>query len=87
MVNDILAGVPWGIFLSFMIGPVFLFYLKQYIKGFRAAIVLIWCYFGRYCIYRNCISWSYRLIQSLKINLRYFFWRHIDARIWCNFFY
>jgi hypothetical protein len=32
MVNDILAGVPWGIFLSFMIGPVF-YFLNEYIKG------------------------------------------------------
>jgi hypothetical protein len=28
MINDILAGIPWNI-LSFMIGPVFLYYLKQ----------------------------------------------------------
>jgi threonine/homoserine/homoserine lactone efflux protein len=40
MVNDILAGVPWGIFLSFMIGPVFFILLETSIlKGFRAAIV------------------------------------------------
>ena len=23
MINDIVTGIPWGIFLSFMIGPVF----------------------------------------------------------------
>jgi hypothetical protein len=45
MVNDILAGVPWGIFLSFMIGPVFFILLETSIlKGFRA-IVLIWVLF------------------------------------------
>ena len=40
MINDILAGIPWGIFLSFMIGPVFFILLEtSIIKGFRAALV------------------------------------------------
>ena len=35
MINDILAGIPWGIFLSFMIGPVFFILLETSIsKGF-----------------------------------------------------
>jgi hypothetical protein len=40
MVNDILSGIL-GIFLSFMIGPVFYLLETSIIKGFRAAIVLI----------------------------------------------
>ena len=40
MINDILAGIPWGILLSFMIGPVFFILLEtSIIKGFRAALV------------------------------------------------
>ena len=40
MIKDILAGIPWGIFLSFMIGPVFFILLEtSIIKGFRAALV------------------------------------------------
>ena len=40
MINDILSGIPWGIFLSFMIGPVFFILLEtSIIKGFRAALV------------------------------------------------
>ena len=63
MINDILAGIPWGIFLSFMIGPVFFILLETSIsKGFRAAMVfdlgviigdLVFIsipYFGSYCL-------------------------------------
>ena len=40
MINDILAGLPWGLFLCFMVGPVFFILLETSItKGFRAAIV------------------------------------------------
>lgn len=40
MINDILAGLPWGLVLSFMVGPVFFVLLETSItKGFRAAIV------------------------------------------------
>jgi threonine/homoserine/homoserine lactone efflux protein len=40
MINDILSGIPWGLFLSFMIGPVFFILLEtSIIKGFRAALV------------------------------------------------
>ena len=39
MINDILTGLPWGIFLSFMIGPVFFILIETSItKGFRAAL-------------------------------------------------
>jgi hypothetical protein len=52
MVNDILAGVP-GIFLSFMIGPVFFILLEtEYIKRIRAAIVLIWVLFWEILYFR-----------------------------------
>lgn len=68
MINDILTGIPWGIFLSFMIGPVFFILLEtSIIKGFRAAFIfdlgvvladavfISLAYFG-----------SYRLIKSLE---------------------
>jgi len=39
MINDILTGLPWGLFLSFMVGPVFFILLETSItKGFRAAM-------------------------------------------------
>ena len=40
MINDILTGLPWGIFLSFMIGPVFFVLLEtSATKGFRSALI------------------------------------------------
>lgn len=40
MLGDILTGIPLGIFLSFMIGPVFFVLLETgAVKGFRAALV------------------------------------------------
>ena len=68
MINDILSGIPWGIFLSFMIGPVFFILLEtSIIKGFRAALVFD---LGVICgdIVFIGISYLgiYRLIQSLK---------------------
>ena len=46
MINDILAGIPWGILLSFMIGPVFFVLLEtSVVKGFRAAVVFDFVYF------------------------------------------
>ena len=40
MINDILSGIPWGIFLGFMLVLFFLYYLETSItKGFRAALV------------------------------------------------
>jgi threonine/homoserine/homoserine lactone efflux protein len=68
MIQDILTAIPLGIFLSFLIGPVFFVLLEtSAVKGFRAALVfdlgvvladiffILIAYFS-----------SYRLIQSLK---------------------
>lgn len=39
MIQDILLGIPWGILLSFMIGPVFFILIEtSIVKGFRAAL-------------------------------------------------
>jgi threonine/homoserine/homoserine lactone efflux protein len=68
MVNDILSGIPWGIFLSFMIGPVFFILLETSIlKGFRAAIVFdLGVILGDIVFIGIAYLGSYRLIQSLK---------------------
>ena len=68
MINDILAGIPWGIFLSFMIGPVFFILLETSIlKGFRAAIVFdLGVILGDIVFIGIAYLGSYRLIQSLK---------------------
>ena len=68
MINDILAGLPWGIFLSFMVGPVFFILLETSItKGFRAAIVFDFgVVLGDIFFIGIAYLGSYRLIQSLK---------------------
>jgi len=68
MINDILAGLPWGLFLSFMIGPVFFILLETSItKGFRAAIVFdLGVVLGDIFLIAIAYLGSYRLIQSLK---------------------
>ncbi len=68
MINDILAGLPWGLFLSFMVGPVFFILLETSItKGFRAAIVFDFgVVFGDIFFIAIAYLGSYRLIQSLK---------------------
>lgn len=68
MINDILAGIPWGIFLSFMIGPVFFILLETSIsKGFRAAMVFdCGVIFGDIIFISIAYLGSYRLITSLK---------------------
>ncbi|MDQ1168074.1 LysE family translocator [Flavobacterium sp. SORGH_AS_0622] len=68
MVNDILAGLPWGLFLSFMVGPVFFILLETSItKGFRAAIVFDFgVVLGDIFFIAIAYLGSYRLIQSLK---------------------
>ncbi|GAA6773638.1 hypothetical protein AAGS39_44020 [Flavobacterium sp. CGRL2] len=64
MVNDILAGLPWGLFLSFMVGPVFFILLETSItKGFRAAIVFD---FG--VVLGDIFFYSYRVFRKLQIN-------------------
>jgi threonine/homoserine/homoserine lactone efflux protein len=68
MINDILAGLPWGLFLSFMIGPVFFILLETSItKGFRAALVFdLGVVLGDVFFIAIAYLGSYRLIQSLK---------------------
>jgi threonine/homoserine/homoserine lactone efflux protein len=68
MINDILSGIPWGIFLSFMIGPVFFILIEtSIIKGFRAALVFdLGVVLGDIVFIAIAYLGSYRLIQSLK---------------------
>lgn len=68
MVNDILSGIPWGLFLSFMIGPVFFILLEtSIIKGFRAALVFdLGVVLGDIFFIAVAYLGSYRLIQSLQ---------------------
>ena len=68
MVNDIVAGIPWGIFLSFMIGPVFFILLEtSIIKGFRAALVFdLGVILGDIVFIGIAYLGSFRMIQSLK---------------------
>ncbi len=68
MINDILTGIPWGIFLSFMIGPVFFILLETSItKGFRAALVFeLGDVLGEVFFIAIAYLGSYRLIESLK---------------------
>lgn len=70
MINDILSGVPWGIFLSFMIGPVFFILLEtSIIKGFRAALVFdLGVVLGDIIFITIAYVGSYRLITSIKDN-------------------
>lgn len=70
MINDILSGIPWGIFLSFMIGPVFFILLEtSIIKGFRAALVFdLGVVLGDIVFIAIAYLGSYRLIQSLNDN-------------------
>lgn len=68
MIQDILTGIPLGIFLCFMIGPVFFILLETAaVKGIRAALVFD---FGVVIadILFICIAYfsSYRLINSIK---------------------
>jgi threonine/homoserine/homoserine lactone efflux protein len=70
MINDILTGIPWGILLSFMIGPVFFILLEtSIIKGFRAALVFdLGVVLGDVFFIIIAYLGSYRLIQSLNDN-------------------
>ena len=74
MINDILSGIPWGIFLSFMIGPVFFILLEtSIIKGFRAALVFdLGVVLGDVVFITVAYLGSYRLITSLKDNTAIF---------------
>ncbi len=68
MINDILSGIPWGIFLSFMIGPVFFILLEtSIVKGFRAAFVFdLGVVTADIVFITIAYLGSYRLIQNLK---------------------
>jgi threonine/homoserine/homoserine lactone efflux protein len=68
MINDILTGIPWGIFLSFMIGPVFFILIETSItKGFRAALAFdLGVVLGDVFFIGVAYLGSYRLISSLK---------------------
>jgi threonine/homoserine/homoserine lactone efflux protein len=68
MINDIVTGIPWGIFLSFMIGPVFFILLETSItKGFRAALAFdLGVVLGDVFFIGVAYLGSYRLISSLK---------------------
>ena len=68
MINDILTGVPWGIFLSFMLGPVFFILIETSItKGFRAALAFdLGVVLGDIFFIAVAYLGSYRLIASLK---------------------
>jgi threonine/homoserine/homoserine lactone efflux protein len=74
MLNDILLGIPWGIFLSFMIGPVFFIILETSIlKGFRAALVFdLGVIVGDIVFITIAYIGSYRLITSIKDNTALF---------------
>ena len=68
MINDILTGIPWGIFLSFMIGPVFFILIETSItKGFRAALAFdLGVVLGDIFFIAIAYLGSYRLIANLK---------------------
>ena len=68
MINDILTGIPWGILLSFMIGPVFFILIETSItKGFRAALAFdLGVVLGDVFFIAVAYLGSYRLISSLK---------------------
>jgi threonine/homoserine/homoserine lactone efflux protein len=68
MINDILAGLPWGLFLSFMIGPVFFILIETSItKGFRAALTFdLGVVLGDIFFIGIAYLGSYRLISNLK---------------------
>jgi threonine/homoserine/homoserine lactone efflux protein len=70
MINDILSGIPWGVFLSFMLGPVFFILLEtSIIKGFRAALVFdLGVVLGDVVFISIAYLGSYRLITSIKDN-------------------
>ncbi len=74
MINDILYGLPWGFFLSFMIGPVFFILIEtSIIKGFRAALVFdLGVVLGDIFFITIAYLGSYKLITSIKDNAALF---------------
>ncbi|WP_298224144.1 LysE family transporter [Flavobacterium sp.] len=68
MIEDIITGIPLGIFLSFLVGPVFFVLLEtSAVKGFRAAFVFdIGVVLADILFIAVAYFSSYRLIQSIK---------------------
>jgi len=68
MIQDIFSGIPLGIFLSFMIGPVFFVLIEtSAIKGFKAAFIFdLGVVFADIFFISVAYLGSYRLIQSIK---------------------
>lgn len=68
MIQDILTGVPLGVFLSFLIGPVFFVLLEtSAVKGFRAALVFdLGVILADVLFILIAYGSSYRLIMSIK---------------------
>lgn len=68
MIQDILTAIPLGIFLSFLIGPVFFVLLEtSAVKGFRAAFVFdLGVVFADIVFILIAYFSSYKLIESLK---------------------
>jgi threonine/homoserine/homoserine lactone efflux protein len=68
MLQDILTAIPLGIFLSFLIGPVFFVLLEtSAVKGFRAALVFdLGVVFADIVFIVIAYLSSYKLIESLK---------------------
>ena len=68
MIEDILLGIPLGILLCFMIGPVFFVLLETAaIKGFRAALVFdLGVVVADFVFIAIAYFSSYRLINNIK---------------------
>ena len=68
MIQDILSGIPLGIFLSFMVGPVFFVLLEtSAVKGFRAALVFDMGVVVADIVFIAIAYFSsYRLIQTIQ---------------------
>jgi len=68
MIEDIVTGIPLGIFLSFLIGPVFFVLLEtSAVKGFRAALVFdLGVVLADILFIAVAYFSSYRLILTIK---------------------
>jgi threonine/homoserine/homoserine lactone efflux protein len=68
MIEDIITGIPLGIFLSFLVGPVFFVLLEtSAVKGFRAAFVFdLGVVLADILFIAVAYFSSYRLIQTIK---------------------
>lgn len=68
MLQDVFSGIPLGIFLSFMVGPVFFVLLEtSAVKGFRAAFVFdLGVVLADIVFISVAYFSSYRLIQTIK---------------------